>query len=228
MERKTKQNWIVLDKLWPGATYDVNVSGISYGISSLEPHTYHQTLNPKPAELFQIVKFSNSSILLSWQAPIDSLVDSYIVRYKPFGSNLWQEQVVVNNITTTEIHDLLPGEKYYIKLNTISNKVESSELRELEQTLYPNAIESVSQLIASNNITFKILTTIGRVDYYIVLYNTVKGKFPTEIIILLAIITCNRLLVSLIKMLFRIFFLVLTSLEPKITFKRRLFSLCVG
>lgn len=61
-------------------------------------------------------------------------------------------------------------------MNTLSNKAESLELRELEQTLYPNAIESVSQLIGANNVTFKILTPLGRVDYYIVVYNTVKGK----------------------------------------------------
>ena len=70
---------------------------------------------------------------------------------------------------------LLPGENYQFKINTVSNKVESLELRELEQTLYPNALESVSQLIAANNITFKTLTSLGRVDYYIVVYNTVKG-----------------------------------------------------
>lgn len=84
---------------------------------------------------------------------------------------------MVVNITTTEIHDLIAGEKYNFKINTVSNKVESLELRELEQTLYPNPIESVSQLIAANNITFKILTSLGRVDYYIVVYNTVKGKY---------------------------------------------------
>lgn len=83
---------------------------------------------------------------------------------------------MVNNITSTEVHDLIAGEKYNFKINTVSNKVESLELRELEQTLYPNAIESVSQLTAANNITFKILTSLGRVDYYIVVYNTVKGK----------------------------------------------------
>ena len=103
-------------------------------------------------------------------------MDSYIVRFKPVGSAVWQEQSVVSNITSTEVHDLIAGEKYNFKINTVSNKVESLELRELEQTLYPNAIESVSQLTAANNITFKILTSLGRVDYYIVVYNTVKGK----------------------------------------------------
>ena len=159
-----------------GATYSINVTAISYGLSSPEPHTYYQTLYPKPPESLQIVKFSNASILLSWQAPVDSLVDSYVVRFKPVGSSLWQEQSVVNNITSTEVHDLIAGEKYNFKINTVSNKIESLELRELEQTLYPNAIESVSQLTAANNITFKILTSLGRVDYYIVVYNTVKGK----------------------------------------------------
>lgn len=177
MELKTKQNFIILQDLYPGAIYSINVSSISYGLSSPEPHTYHTTIYPKPPESFQIVKFSNSSILLSWLVPIDSLVDNYIVRFKPIGSNLWQEQVIINNnITTTEIHDLVSGELYNFKINTISNKVESLELRELEQILYPNAIESVSKETAANNITFKILTPLGRVDYYIVVYNTVKGK----------------------------------------------------
>ena len=58
----------------------------------------------------------------------------------------------------------MPGEKYILKVNTISNKVESIDAKEIEQTMYPNGIESVSHIISSTNITFRLITPLGRID----------------------------------------------------------------
>lgn len=132
MEKKTKHNWIVLEDLYPGATYSINVSSLSYGLSS-EPHAYIQTVYPKSPESLQIVKASNSTVILTWLAPKDSLIDNYIVRYRPISSTFWRE--IVTNITSNEINDLLPGEKYLLKVNTISNKVESLDAKEIEQVI---------------------------------------------------------------------------------------------
>ena len=102
MEKKTKNNWIVLDNLFAGATYSINVSAISYGLSS-EPHSYIQVIYPKSAESLQIVKASNSTVILTWSAPNDSLIDNYIVRYRPISSTLWRE--MATNITSNEINE---------------------------------------------------------------------------------------------------------------------------
>lgn len=109
MERKTKNNWIVLENLYPGAIYSINVSALSYGLSS-EPHAYFNTIYPKSPESIQVVKASNSTVILTWLAPKDSLIDNYIVRYRPISSTLWRE-MAITNITSNEISDLMPGEK---------------------------------------------------------------------------------------------------------------------
>jgi len=178
VEKKTKHNWIVLEDLYPGATYSINVSALSYGLSS-EPHQYIQTIYPKSPESLQIVKASNSTVILTWSAPKDSLIDNYIVRYRPISSTLWRE-MSVNNITSNEISDLMPGEKYIIKVNTLSNKIESVDAKEIEQTMYPNGVESVSHVIGSTNITFKLITPLGRIDYYIIVYNPTNDLTAAE------------------------------------------------
>lgn len=177
-EKKTKNNWIVLENLWPGASYSINVSAISYGLSS-EPHQYLHTIMPKSPESLQIVKASNSTVILTWLAPKDSLIDNYIVRYRPISSTLWRE-MAITNITSNEVTDLMPGEKYILKVNTISNKVESVDAKEIEQTMYPNGIESVSHIISSNNITFRLITPLGRIDYYIIVYTPTNDPTAPE------------------------------------------------
>lgn len=177
-EKKTKNNWIVLENLWPGASYSINVSAISYGLAS-EPHQYLHTIMPKSPESLQIVKASNSTVILTWLAPKDSLIDNYIVRYRPISSTLWRE-ISITNITSNEITDLVAGETYHFKVGTISNKVESADAKEIEQTMYPNGIESVSHIIGSNNITFRLITPMGRIDYYIIVYTPTNDPTAPE------------------------------------------------
>lgn len=171
-EAITKNNWLVLEGLYPGGSYEINVSAISYGLTS-EPHTYFTTLPPRPPGRPQVVKASNSSILLTWDKPLDSLVDHYLVRYRPVGSTFWREMGVIN-ITSTEIRDLVAGERYVFRVNSVSAKVESPDARDVEQIMYPNAVESVTYTSGSENITFKLVTPLGHVDYYIIVYNTVR------------------------------------------------------
>ncbi|XP_053210085.1 LOW QUALITY PROTEIN: tyrosine-protein phosphatase 10D-like [Panonychus citri] len=175
-EAITKNNWLLLEGLTSGGSYTINVSAISYGLVS-EPHTYFTTIPPRPPGGPQIAKASNSTVILTWTQPNSSLVDHYIVRYRPVGSTFWREMGVIN-ITTTEIRDLVAGERYVFRVNTVSNKVESPDVREIEQTMYPNSVESVTYSIGSENITFKLVTPLGRVDYYIIVYNTVRE--PTQ------------------------------------------------
>jgi protein tyrosine phosphatase len=167
-QTSTKNDWILLQNLLPGATYTINVSAISNGLRS-EPHSYVQTLFPKPPEALQVVKATNSSVILTWQAPTESLLDAYVMRYRPIGSSVWRELPLFNG-TSNEIRELTAGEKYVFKVNSMSNKVESPDDRIIEQTLYPNAIEGVTHDVHSNNVTFRLATPVGRVDYFIIVY----------------------------------------------------------
>lgn len=171
-EIKTKNNWLLLEDLFPGAGYEIKVYAVSYGLIS-EPHSYFQTIFPKSPENLQAVGATNSTVLLTWSPPSESLVDNYIVKYRPVKSSFWRE-VTVSNITSSEIRDLVAGERYVIRVSTVSNRVESPDLREIEQTMYPNVINSVTYEIASYNVTFQWKVPLGSVDFYIIVYNTVK------------------------------------------------------
>lgn len=170
-EISTKNNWYLLENLYPGAGYEIKVYAVSYGLIS-EPHSYFQTIFPRPPENLQTVGSTNSSILLTWSPPRDSLVDHYIVRYRPEKSSFWRD-LTVSNITSSEIRDLVAGERYVVRVSTVSNRVESPDVREIEQTLYPNVIDSVGHEVSSYNISFHWAIPLGSVDYYIIVYNTV-------------------------------------------------------
>lgn len=42
-EKQTKNNWVVISDLFPGAGYEIKVYAISFGLWS-EPHSYFQTI----------------------------------------------------------------------------------------------------------------------------------------------------------------------------------------
>lgn len=168
----TRDNYYILENLYPGATYNINVSAISYNLIS-DPYSYYQTVYPRSPENLQIVRATNSSISLSWVPPQNSLVDHYSVKFKTLESNYWRELNSINS-TTTELKDLEAGERYLIKVASVSNKVESVNPRELEQTMYPNAIYEIKHIQDSYNLTFQWSMPAGRVDYYIIVYNTVR------------------------------------------------------
>ncbi|XP_076348974.1 tyrosine-protein phosphatase 10D-like isoform X1 [Tachypleus tridentatus] len=172
-EETTSNHWLVLSNLYPGATYNIKVYALSYGLKS-EPHSYFKTVYPKPPEKLQIVKASNSTMILTWKAPSNSLVDHYTVRYRPVDSSFWREIGTVNT-TSCEIRNLVAGERYIIRVTSVSNRVESKSVREMEQSIYPNAIKRVRHILDSHNVTFEWIAPQGRVDYYIIVYNAVEN-----------------------------------------------------
>jgi cadherin 5 type 2 (VE-cadherin) len=170
-DRIIKSNWLVLEDLYPGAGYEISVSAISYGLMS-DPHSYFQTVLPRPPEVLQIAKHTNSTMLLTWSPPLESLVDHYVVRYRPFGFTVWRELSAVNS-TSIEIKELTAGERYVVRVATVSNKAESPDIREVELTMYPNPITDVKHTLDSHNITFQWTVPQGRIDFYNIAYNTV-------------------------------------------------------
>ncbi|KAL3175530.1 hypothetical protein MRX96_040269 [Rhipicephalus microplus] len=173
-QEDTRQNWLLLNNLYPGASYQIRVYAVSHGLWS-EPHSYYQTVAPRPPQNLQIAKASNSTVILTWNAPANSLVDHYAVRYRPIESTYWREFGVVNS-TSAEIDDLIAGERYVVRVATVSNKVESTDAQDVEQTLYPNSIKHVTHFLDSQNITFEWTAPPGRVDYYIIVYNPLNDQ----------------------------------------------------
>lgn len=168
----TRDNYFILENLYPGATYNIDVSAISFNLIS-DPYSYYQTVYPRSPENLQITRATNSTISLAWQPPQNSLVDHYSVKYKTLDTSFWRETSNVNG-TFTDLKELEAGERYVIKVTSVSNKVESVNPREIEQTMYPNAIYEIKHVLDSYNLTFQWSMPAGRVDYYIVVYNTVR------------------------------------------------------
>ena len=179
LKRITRQHWLLLDGLTAGAVYTVNVTALSYGLRS-EPHSVVQSVPPRPPLDFRLVNAANSSAELAWRRP-PGLLDGYVLRYRTGSAAGWTERWLPAEQTNVRLNDLLPGERYIFRLQTISSKFESVELAELQQSLQPNAVDSVSHVVASNNVTFKLLPPIGRVDYYLVLYNIATGSYLTNL-----------------------------------------------
>lgn len=170
-EKLTKNNWVVLSDLFPGAGYEIKVYAISFGLWS-EPHSYFQTIPPKKPRGMQVVKASSTNMIVVWTVPLGSLYDHFNVRYKPIGSAFWREMGFVNT-TSCEIKDLVPGEKYVVQVSTVSKKVESLDAEDIEQTMYPKPIKKVKEILDSYNITFEWEVPQGHRDYYIIVYNPI-------------------------------------------------------
>nr|XP_027194856.1 tyrosine-protein phosphatase 10D-like [Dermatophagoides pteronyssinus] len=171
-ERIVRSNWAVLEDLYPGAIYEISVYAISHGLIS-DPHSYFQTIFPRPPETLHVAQHSNSSMMLSWSAPTDSLVDHYIARYRPTRQTVWRDLGIVNT-TSMEIKNLVAGEMYTVRVSSVSNRAESPDIRELEQTMFPNSIASIKTTIDSHNITFQWLAPEGVIDYFSIIYNPVN------------------------------------------------------
>lgn len=171
-ERVVRLNWAILEDLYPGAIYEISVYAISNGLFS-DPHSYFQTIFPRPPEALHVAQHSNSSMLLVWSAPVDSLVDHYIARYRPTRQTLWRDLGIVNT-TSMEIKNLIAGEMYTVRVSSVSNRAENPDIREVEQTMFPNSIANIKTSIDSHNITFHWLAPEGVIDYFNVIYNPVN------------------------------------------------------
>lgn len=124
-------------------------------------------------------KHTNSSMLVVWSAPTDSRVDHYVARYRPTRQTSWRELGIVNQ-TSLEIKNLIAGEMYTVRLASVSNRAESPDIREIEQTMFPNPIANIKTSIDSHNITFQWAAPEGVIDYFNVIYNPVSQPKSQE------------------------------------------------
>lgn len=164
--RNTYDTRIVLNNLYPGAGYSVKVFAISHGLKS-EPHEYFQPVFPRPPENMSIEKTGMNSVLVKWEAPVESLISDYAIRYRTDSDQIWVKLPAVQN-TEAEVTDMAPGEKYTIQINTVSYGLESNEPQQLNHTIRPNPVSNIAPLVDSNNITLEWPRPEGRVEFYMI------------------------------------------------------------
>ncbi|XP_076252451.1 protein tyrosine phosphatase 10D isoform X4 [Rhynchophorus ferrugineus] len=162
----TSSSKILLKNLYPGAGYLVKIYAISHRLKS-EPHEYFQPVFPKPPRNMTIEKTTTNSVIVQWQAPLDSLITEYSIRYKTGTDNQWIRLPAVQN-TEAEVTDMTPGERYTIQVNTVSYGLESNEPQQLNHTVRPNPVSNIAPLVDSNNVTLEWPRPEGRVETYVV------------------------------------------------------------
>lgn len=172
-ERTTTQTWLIINDLYPGAMYNFNIYAISNGLWS-DPVTYLRSVAPKSPENVKVVTFNNSSMLLSWDFPSESLVNNFIIRYRPSTLNTWSKMEQVNS-TRYEIKNLIAGEEYEVELATTNNHIESIPIK-LKQTTYPNSIQNIKATVDAYNVSFEWLPPEGRIEYYEIIYQPTRNS----------------------------------------------------
>lgn len=81
-----------------------------------------------------IEKTTSNSVIVQWNAPQDSLISEYAIRYRTDSDNQWVRLPAVQN-TDAEVTDMSPGERYTIQVNTVSYGLESNEPQQLNHTI---------------------------------------------------------------------------------------------
>ncbi len=142
----TVEGQIVISDLYPGAAYNIQLFAVSHGLLS-ERHDYFQTVFPNPPRNLTAVRVSNSSIFIRWLPPINSLYSGYILRYRTNDNDTWSEISLPNSLTEKEVTNLLPGEKYIVRVNTVSYRAEPTNPQQIIQTVRKFIIESFKYFI---------------------------------------------------------------------------------
>uniref|UniRef100_A0A336MWV1 protein-tyrosine-phosphatase n=1 Tax=Culicoides sonorensis TaxID=179676 RepID=A0A336MWV1_CULSO len=144
--------------LYPGGYYEIKVFALSHG-----------TKNPNPPSNLRLEKMSSNSVLLSWEAPINSDFTEYSIKYRTDSENQWIRLPPVA-YTEADVTDMTRGEKYTIQVNSVSHGVESSFPLYVNQTISPNAVEKITPIIDSNNITLEWPRPEGRIEKYLLMW----------------------------------------------------------
>ncbi|XP_058789130.1 tyrosine-protein phosphatase 10D isoform X3 [Phymastichus coffea] len=160
----TTESHIVLEDLYPGAGYEVKVFAISHGLRS-EPHAYFQAVLPHPPRNLSIEKVTSNTVLVHWEAPIDSIFTEYAIRYRTEDDPRWVKLPSVKE-TEAEVADMTPGERYTIQVNTVSFGVESLYPLQVNHTIRPNPVLNITPVIDSTNVTLEWPRPEGRIEYY--------------------------------------------------------------
>lgn len=161
----TVEGQIIINDLYPGATYSVHLYAVSHGLLS-EKHDYYQTVFPNPPRNLSVARVSNSSIYLRWLQPHSSLYSGYVLRYRTNDNSTWTEEILPTTPTEKELTNLTPGERYIIRVNTLSYRTESSHPQQIIQTVRPSAVLEIEPEVDATNITLIFDTPKGRIEAY--------------------------------------------------------------
>ncbi|KAL1116196.1 hypothetical protein AAG570_005691, partial [Ranatra chinensis] len=170
----TTEPHLLLDNLYPGATYQIKVYAISHGLYS-EPHDYSsQTVYPRPPTNLTLENCTSNSVALQWKEPVDSLCDEYFIRFRTEEDPRWIKLDPVRE-TGAEITHMSAGDKFIIQVNSVSYGMESARPLTLNHTVRPNPVSNIATLVDSTNVTLEFPRPEGRIEYYVINWVALEG-----------------------------------------------------
>ena len=94
------------------------VLSVSHGLQST-PHVTHTAVPPNPPTNLNIVRVEGSSITLSWDPPVNTLFNDYLIQYRPVEDDVtnapraWTRVGNVPlNVSTFVLKDLPAGNSF--------------------------------------------------------------------------------------------------------------------
>ncbi|XP_046489703.1 tyrosine-protein phosphatase 10D isoform X2 [Neodiprion pinetum] len=180
----TIESHIDLKDLFPGAGYEIRVVAISHGLRS-EPHVHFQAVLPHPPKNLSIEKVRRNGVVVRWEAPTDSMFTEFAIRYQTEDDTTWHDVASLSN-TEAEIDDMTPGERYIIRVNTVSFGIESLDSLQVNQTIQPNPVLNITLTSDSTNVTLEWPRPEGRIETYVIRWwlvndsDSIRTKNVTE------------------------------------------------
>ncbi|GBP07497.1 Tyrosine-protein phosphatase 10D [Eumeta japonica] len=176
---ETVETGAVLEGLFPGAVYELQVAALSHGLLS-ERYTLYKPVLPLPAIRMWVERETSNSVLVRWRGPdpADSAVGEYVLRYRTRQDPKWIKlPPLLPNTTEAEIVDMTHGERYTIQLDTgsatvrgadnaLGDVVESGQPLSADHTVRPNPVSNVAPLVDARNMTLEWPRPEGRVEWY--------------------------------------------------------------
>ncbi|XP_014240929.1 tyrosine-protein phosphatase 10D isoform X2 [Cimex lectularius] len=171
--------------LEPGQTYHVLVKTVSGKVTSW-PVAVNVTLKPLPVEDLKAENSGNGVVVLSWKPQNSSTQDQYKISYTEMGVLNGDTNTMYTENTQLILESLLPGRKYSIAVQAVSNQQESHE-KITYQSTRPSApvIEDLRPIEYGLNISWKSDVN-SRQEKYEVIYHRndsdgePKHSFTTE------------------------------------------------
>ncbi|CAH0385398.1 unnamed protein product [Bemisia tabaci] len=170
---------LLLDNLYPGAGYQIEVYAISHGLRS-EPHEYFQAVYPRPPKNLTIEKITSNMVIVKWKEPSDTIFSEYLIKYRTEEEKTWVRLPGVTGPPEAEIAEMTPGERYIIQVNTASYGVESIHPLQVNHTVRPNPVSNIAPLIDSTNVTLEFPRPEGRIEYYVITWTPLGPEAKTE------------------------------------------------
>ncbi|KAI5729489.1 hypothetical protein M8J76_003060 [Diaphorina citri] len=165
----TNDTQLVINNLYPGALYSVQVTSISkYGHQSTSREVY-QTVCPRPPNHVTARFVNTSTISVGWETPNLSLISGYLIQYQTEEEKQWMrfdvENTELSKLTTRDLVNLLPGERYLIQVSSVSNTTQSQHVQ-ISWTTPPRPVTHVAALVSPYIVTLKFPRAPGRVELY--------------------------------------------------------------